>query len=89
MTGDQWTGWVRQSAQPPWLETIDAMLENPGAYGAKLHLVAPELVEGKQAGRARCGAAVPADDPDEIKFWITDGDRAPRCKRCERYGGTA
>ena len=80
----QWAGWVRQSAQPEWLETIEAMLENPGKYGARLHLMGPQLVQGKDGGAALCGVAVPADDPDVIKFWVDERDNAPKCKNCER-----
>ena len=83
----RWIAWVRQSAQPPWLDTIDAMLDNPGGYGARFHLSARGVGNyAGDAGKALCGCAIPEDDPDEILLWAdtVTAPGIPYCKRCQK-----
>jgi hypothetical protein len=87
---DRWIGWVLEARLPPWLDTIDALLANPGKYGARLHLCPPGVGGyGGQAGRALCGVHVPPDG-ETVKVWAQAGDplvaEPPRCKRCLARG---
>lgn len=77
----RWVGWRRYRASDP--AVIDSIL----GTGTKLHAVEGDVGgyaddgHGK-AGKALCGVAVPADDPDVIRWW-TINTEGPRCRRCQ------
>ena len=81
----RWVGWVRCEAQPPWVETLEPILDAPEKYGARLHVSAFAGGYGGGAGKALCGVNVPADDGDNPLLWVDETDLGvPHCKRCDK-----
>lgn len=80
----RWVAWVLVTAQPKWLDTIDAMMANPGGYKARFHLCAPTVGGyGGRPGQGLCGSKVPEDNPDNVLLWETPPTHGvPYCKRC-------
>lgn len=92
----RWVGWVpmanvvraeaRFASFGSSTSVPDRVQANPGAYGTKAHAV-PAGVGGTDgvAGKAACGALVPADDRHrQIPYAWTDDGEVARCKRCVR-----
>lgn len=80
----RWVGWKRITDR----DDLEALVENPAAYYTKRHAVRGNVGgwadQGHgEAGKAVCGAAIPADNPDEIAGWITAGNEVPVCRRCQ------
>lgn len=78
----RWIGWQRKRPPNPWGDgSLDSALEKV----LTVHAVTAPNVGGYRdkgnglPGRALCGVAVPADNPDTIVRWERTGRECRKC----------